>query len=91
MSVEAATCHLSTVDSTYVTDDDRFVVMFAASYGQSEGDNDSGVSEPSEAAARAILLTRDAGRADTQWVVLDRSTGKVYVFEQEDFLSEPGA
>lgn len=77
--------HLSTASSTYVTNDDRFVVTLAASYGASEGDDDPGVHDPVEAAARALWLTRDLGSFDTQWIVLDRETGQVRILEQDDF------
>lgn len=81
--------HLSTASSTYVTNDDRFVVMLAASCGESEGDDDPGVHDPVEAAARAFSLTRDLGSLDTQWIVLDRETGQVQVLEQDDFEDQP--
>ena len=77
--------HLGTETSIYVEPDERYVVMFAASYPTIEEDPDIGVADAQEAAFWALDLVRNTGWEDTHWYVLDRRTGEVHEFEQSDF------
>lgn len=72
--------HLSTENSRYVTDNDRYVVMLAVGYGDEDG-----VTSILDAAHSALNLTEDEGCADTLWLVLDRETGEVVELDQGQF------
>lgn len=75
--------NLSTDRSLYVGDGNRYVVMLAVGYaGDEEGDT---VESPTEAAFAALDLTQDEGWTGTHWLVLDRETGNVETFEQDQF------
>lgn len=66
----------------YVGDADRWIAMLVVGY------EDNGLCEitsPADAAFAALDLTQDDGWTGTQWIVLDRHSGDVHRFEQEEF------
>ena len=71
---------LKEVDSTYITDNERFIVSLIVGYNADE------FSPTAKAAcARALSLVTSDDRDSTQWRVFDRKTGKLKMFEQSDF------